>query len=408
MGKHGKRLRRQQRALQRQAQSEVQGTQSVASPALRPRADCHNGAVKVWTKGHLHVWCSDRRSLEHHWMAAMGLAGKQFDLYISAAGVTCRADSPVFLTPGAAAVLGYDPRDTDIGDLPHLFIDVYDGAAPRLDAEQWINLAALLNDFVDGPTDTHIVVFCEGGHGRTGTVATVLLYFLGAFDDANGEPEAVDPVWWLRKRYCHEAVETFEQVDYIEKMTGLTVGVEPSWEWLLPQAKAANGAAGSSAPGVPRTVDTNGTGSYSGHPENVYEEVYVRDDNGLWRLTVNKAGDIIYREKITQPGADDDPNVMVDPHTGEVLPRQDPPAYASWLGPADPDERDEWILCGKPDRQVWEGPRRVAADDKPWLRWLPNAAKAVSKMMGTGGAPMLGTGNAPLPPVSTAQEVETH
>lgn len=48
-----------------------------------------------------------------------------------------------------------------------------------------------------------IMICCSGGHGRTGTLTAAILY-LGC--------EIADPVAWLRKRYCEEAVETKGQL----------------------------------------------------------------------------------------------------------------------------------------------------------------------------------------------------
>lgn len=60
-----------------------------------------------------------------------------------------------------------------------------------------------------------VVVFCQGGHGRTGMAAAILCYLLN--------PKAIgdDPIGWVRDHYCHKAVETANQVKYVHKILGL-------------------------------------------------------------------------------------------------------------------------------------------------------------------------------------------
>ena len=60
-------------------------------------------------------------------------------------------------------------------------------------------------------------MYCFGGHGRTGTVLSVLACLTGIIE------EGTCPVAWLRNHYCDRAVESDEQADYIEAMTGFTV-----------------------------------------------------------------------------------------------------------------------------------------------------------------------------------------
>ena len=55
--------------------------------------------------------------------------------------------------------------------------------------------------------------FCMGGHGRTGTVLACLV--------AKLMPEVEDPIRWVRKHYCKDAIESVEQVKYILKLKGM-------------------------------------------------------------------------------------------------------------------------------------------------------------------------------------------
>lgn len=58
-----------------------------------------------------------------------------------------------------------------------------------------------------------VVVFCVGGHGRTGTALAVLLHnFLGW--------SAEESIKWVRKNYCNKTIETVSQMEYVYEMTG--------------------------------------------------------------------------------------------------------------------------------------------------------------------------------------------
>jgi protein-tyrosine phosphatase len=60
-----------------------------------------------------------------------------------------------------------------------------------------------------------MLVFCVGGHGRTGTAVASLL--VTAF---NYEPkEACEWVW---NNYCGEALETNSQINYVYSLVGQT------------------------------------------------------------------------------------------------------------------------------------------------------------------------------------------
>jgi protein-tyrosine phosphatase len=55
-----------------------------------------------------------------------------------------------------------------------------------------------------------VLVYCAGGHGRTGLFLASLLALV--------EPEIKDPVAELRRRYCSRAVETPEQEAQVASM----------------------------------------------------------------------------------------------------------------------------------------------------------------------------------------------
>lgn len=131
--------------------------------------------------------------------------------------------------PAGSVVLdlanGFKPAIIPIGmDVPgvtwrRLVIDWPDGGVPRLRASEWRAIVdALLK------LDLPVFVACQGGHGRTGTCLAVLGHYLNAYPDRN-----TDPVAWLRNTYCEDAVETWNQMKYIENITGRVVQGKPSY-----------------------------------------------------------------------------------------------------------------------------------------------------------------------------------
>ncbi|CAN5536285.1 hypothetical protein BH10CYA1_BH10CYA1_18060 [soil metagenome] len=58
----------------------------------------------------------------------------------------------------------------------------------------------------------HLIPFCKGGHGRTGTLIASLIAIL--------EPSVTDPIAAVRERYCSFAVETIEQGTAIFALAG--------------------------------------------------------------------------------------------------------------------------------------------------------------------------------------------
>jgi protein-tyrosine phosphatase len=68
-----------------------------------------------------------------------------------------------------------------------------------------------------------VMAFCEGGHGRTGTLLASLVAIL--------EPEIEDPILAVRERYCVNAVETYAQAEGVFALKGMTL--PDYWEGLL-------------------------------------------------------------------------------------------------------------------------------------------------------------------------------
>ena len=104
---------------------------------------------------------------------------------------------------------------------PPMIIDMRmeDGDAPNasVTAGWW---AGLWSDLIAERTTRgldrplRVLVSCMGGHGRTGTILAALAEVAGV------TPTETDPITWIRSVYCKEAIETTEQVGYLEATFG--------------------------------------------------------------------------------------------------------------------------------------------------------------------------------------------
>jgi hypothetical protein len=57
-------------------------------------------------------------------------------------------------------------------------------------------------------------IFCDGGHGRTGTVLASLIALM------ESSAKTPDPIAAVRARYCDQAVETLDQARAIYRLRG--------------------------------------------------------------------------------------------------------------------------------------------------------------------------------------------
>jgi protein-tyrosine phosphatase len=90
----------------------------------------------------------------------------------------------------------------EISENQEIILDWYNYKAPSISPGFW---GELFNHIKT--SETSLLVFCEGGHGRTGTALAALLI-------ANGFT-AREAVEYIRKEYCPKAVETRVQETYL-------------------------------------------------------------------------------------------------------------------------------------------------------------------------------------------------
>jgi len=87
-----------------------------------------------------------------------------------------------------------------------VMIDWPDQDVVEFPVEFWVDLANYIRK-----GKKKLLIFCIGGHGRTGTaVATLMVVTLGWSADR--------AIGWVRKNYCREAIENKWQEDYVRDM----------------------------------------------------------------------------------------------------------------------------------------------------------------------------------------------
>ena len=103
-------------------------------------------------------------------------------------------------------------------------VDWADFGVPKLPLKFWTTLHEEVRSIKDGK----LLVYCQGGTGRTGTALAILLGLeaISSITDTSTQWDVdsvmqFDPVKAVRVLYKHDAVETNSQLGYVEYVTGL-------------------------------------------------------------------------------------------------------------------------------------------------------------------------------------------
>ena len=88
---------------------------------------------------------------------------------------------------------------------------IADMGTPGWEDGRWATLAMLAQTLLNA--GEHVVCACMGGHGRSGMGAAILCVLLGLVEG--------DPVEWIRRVHCGQAVETVGQERYVRRVLGV-------------------------------------------------------------------------------------------------------------------------------------------------------------------------------------------
>lgn len=163
--------------------------------------ECHKGNIQVFSQDKISVFGGGKvRDCEPIYGGIIVDCGNVFN--------TERIRSTIQLPKSLLDTMG---MGYDVVQL-----DWRDGSAPIYPTKFWHELVSFLRK-----EGRDVLVCCAGGHGRTGTALAVLADIFGVV------PSNTDPVAYIRNRYCEYAVETRDQIDYVEEITKREVIEKP-------------------------------------------------------------------------------------------------------------------------------------------------------------------------------------
>lgn len=161
---------------------------------------CHNGTVKAFETSY-----ADRQLIFYGGGESRGYTPESVDVTITT------IDPGLPMTNFGINLNGSDHK--------YIYLPVTDYRAPVYSIGTYFEiLDGIIKNINKDPVK--IGVMCLGGHGRTGTL---LATFLGLL-----EPSIDDPIAYVREHYCKKAIESYDQIDYIERITGKKTSASPS------------------------------------------------------------------------------------------------------------------------------------------------------------------------------------
>lgn len=166
----------------------------IHTTTWKPLPPCHSDGVFLFELGKARIHAGGYKAPDL----------KDWGLIINLRGYSANKETAWCLS-GARSIcsrfMGVQPILTG---RPELVIDWPDGGVPAIKRKEWRQLVHDLQEF-----DGTVLVHCMGGHGRTGTMLTILAG-LGKVMDG-------DIVKKLRAQYCHKIVEADAQINYLKK-----------------------------------------------------------------------------------------------------------------------------------------------------------------------------------------------
>jgi len=216
MGKKNK-IKKQQTKLNKWTNKNTK-VNNMKKP-YEPKPQCHTGMPVVFTTHDGITVHGGGRNRQGGWWTMTPLP----DLSIGASEtMTAWGKSKTAIADETTVPDGWSCADAIVQppkDPLFIHLDFPDFGIPASGAEFWY---ALTRDIRVHGIKT-ISTQCAGGHGRTGVQLSILRYLL--CDDKRGDyNSASDIVRWVRDVYCHHAVETQAQLQYIADVCQLPVG----------------------------------------------------------------------------------------------------------------------------------------------------------------------------------------
>lgn len=222
---------------------------------------CHTDPMNLFKLGKATIWAGSKAAVTD-----------RVDWSFVVSAVVVRLSCPISTNDAAKGRVPKELTMEDWVEPPVLEIDWPDYSIPSLRREWWQALVSYLRT-VEGD----VAITCQGGHGRTGTALAIIASLGGVV------PKKVDPVLWLRKLYCLDAVESNSQLGYFERITGRKTKAVPPPKGFTGHSY---GGVQSSFPGAttPAVVETGNSagGATSSQKSGTEAEPRVGREVVLW------------------------------------------------------------------------------------------------------------------------------
>ena len=327
--------------LQGQDAEPVSQKVSNTTANYTPTVRCHEGVHMILQVNKMRLWVGRGSSFGPHcpdgdkpWALMVNL----YDDHIyGKASAKCNGEAAKFMSP-----------ELFEGEIPTVILDWPDFGIPKLSRIWWQKFVTDLQAL-----DGDVALYCMGGHGRTGTAASILLLMMGAADD-KGPIE--NPVEWLRVNYCDQVVESTAQINYIQEICDVKFHAEPRDNWTQGQSAFPLGNS-TTTPLLPQ----GGTGSGKGKPSGKL---------GAANLSKNA-----FRKLWKRWGKGERPKHLVDGDEFEITDGQDKPYTYVWVeldkcfwikehmnvntpgdGYIETVYSDKHSFKRHPDPGIWDGP----------------------------------------------------
>lgn len=205
-------------AVETTSTSTAQGTTNyVTNKYALPT--CHVGPKAVMKIGNATLWAGGEKEFDGQSGFALRIRIGDNSWWGGTKGGSSNPTS-VVLNAQAEALFPDLPK---VPPVPTIDIDWSDYGAPDELGRDWWE--ALIAGMAKLPEKSDVGLNCMGGHGRTGTALSIIAGLTGLVkaDEC--------PVTFIRQHYCKKVVESHQQIDYIEKITGLIVKAKPSHDF---------------------------------------------------------------------------------------------------------------------------------------------------------------------------------
>lgn len=266
--------------LRRQSAPYSSGVVHQYKPAAPP---CHQGMISIGWVNKAEILLG-RNSAADNWIEEE--QGK-LALVIGLLGFSYINEQMIRANMSAQNIPGIMDLTITAKAPPNLVLDWPDFKAMKMERSWWDKLVDIISKL-----DGCVLIYCAGGHGRTGTVASIIASLAGLV------PQDTCPVEWLRSVYCSHAVESNEQLDYIEAITGRKVTATAYKQPSFPTHKQV-------APGVYISQKKKTSGSSVGKAKHKADRSYpqrlsIKKWKQWWRK-VDKRGEYAAIATITRP-----------------------------------------------------------------------------------------------------------